>query len=962
MATKSKNKVPDFVQKFELKKSENALSIMNNRHLLKNDAGETIETPTEMFWRVASAMASEDSKYEKTKKAQSETAANSSEKFFKLLAENRFLPGSRVLYEAGNTTDGTRQLSSCFVLPIEDSLEQIFDIMKEAAIVQKNNGGTGFNFSHIRPKHDSVGGTPNVAAGPVHFIKTFSQAFDKVLQGKKRGGGNMAILNVNHPDIEEFIDLKGTDDSIRNFNISVGITDKFMKALKDDSDYELINPRNGEVVKKLRAKEIFDKICQKAWECADPGLFFLDTTQNANPTKPLGVIEATNPCGEEPLRAYESCNLGSIVLPTHLKKKGKKYEIDWKKMAQSVHEATHFLDNMIDLSKFPLKKIADEVDKTRKLGLGVVGLASMFLKMKIAYNSKEGVDLAREIIAFIQEEATKESENLASKRGVFPGFKGSKWDEMGRKVRNATMTSIAPTGTLSLVAETSSGIEPVFSLVYKRFSFYQDGNKEDRKAMLYINEEFEEYAKEKGFFSEELMERIADNRGTLQGIAEIPDEAKKIFVTTHDIESKWHVEMQAACQENVDAAVSKTINLPHDANIDDIKRAYIKAWEGGCKGITIYRDGSKQGQVLESSKKEDRQQEAKHELMLDEAEDHTITPNAHQVLEKRALKKDSDGNISETPSQLWKRIAKHIASAEKTESKRKEFTKRFFDVMNRGEFYCGGTLLWAGMGKETIMSKCLVLPIDDSIDSIFKTLNWNIQCLRRGVGTGFNFSKIRSTYAKVYTTDEFAAGPVEYLQMFNRAQDTIKGRGGRGLGSMAILNADHPNIEEFLECKDDLTSITHYNISVGASDKFMKAVKDDSDWELVDPHDKKTYKTIKARELFERIAKHAWTSGDPGMFFLDKAEKGNTTPHVGSMDATNPCGEQPLIPFETCNMGHINLSKIVFDFPYAHDKDIRELSTAKRMEKFIDWSKLDELVEIAVRFLDNIIDVNNYPI
>ncbi len=336
--------------------SENSLEVMKKRHLLKDEKGEPIESPAQMFWRVASSMASEDAKYVKGAGARKERVVERTAKeFYELMAENRFLPGSRVLYEAGNKQDGTSQLSSCFVLPIEDSLEGVFETMKEAAIVQKNNGGTGFNFSHLRPKGDVVGGTPNVAAGPVHFIKTFSQAFDQVLQGKKRGGGNMAILNINHPDIIEFINLKGQDDSIRNFNISVGITDEFMEAVREDSEYELINPRNNEVVKKLRAREVFDMICDKAWQCADPGLFFLDTTQRLNPTKPLGVIEATNPCGEEPLRSYESCNLGSIVLPSHLVKGKNGFEIDWSLLERSVSSAVHFLDNMIDLSKFPLQ-------------------------------------------------------------------------------------------------------------------------------------------------------------------------------------------------------------------------------------------------------------------------------------------------------------------------------------------------------------------------------------------------------------------------------------------------------------------------------------------------------------------------------------------------------------------------------------------------------------------------------
>lgn len=940
--------------------SDNSLEIMSKRHLMKDKSGKTIENPKQMLWRVASSIALEDSKYVKGAGARKLKAVQkTSKQFYDVMAKNEFLPGSRVLFEAGNDVDGTGQLSSCFVLPVEDSLESVFQTMKEAAVVQKNNGGTGFNFSHIRPKGDEVGGTPNVSAGPIHFIKTFSQAFDQILQGKKRGGGNMAILNINHPDILEFINLKKNDSTLRNFNISVGITDKFMKALQNDEEYELINPRNSKVVKKVKAKDIFEKICQTAWETADPGLFFLDRAQNANPTPQLGVIEATNPCGEEPLRAYESCNLGSIILPSHLTKDDK--EINWEKLKISVQIAIHFLDNMIDLSKFPLDKIAREVHLTRKLGLGVVGFATMLMKMEIPYNSKVAIKLIEKIIKFIQTESVNTSIELAHERGVFPAFKGSTWEKNGIELRNATLTSIAPTGTLSLVADTSSGIEPVFSLVYKRSSFYQDEGIENQKDLLYVDKVFEAYAKKNKFYSKELLEKIAKNNGRLSGITEISEKVKKIFVTTHEIDPLWHVDMQAAAQKHIDAAVSKTINMPSSAQIDDVRHSYIHAWESGCKGITIYRDGSKSNQVLENvNKKYDSQKIENKILESNEFRTYQLSNNAFEVLTNRALIKDDNNKLVESPQNLWMRIAKFISSAEELKN-RDVYAQKFYDVMNSGLFYSGGTLIWAGMGKDTILSKCLVLPVEDSIDSIFQTLNWNIQCLRRGVGTGFNFSSIRSSYSKVATTGEFAAGPIEYIKMYNRAQDTIKGRGGRELGSMAILNAEHPDIEEFINAKDDLVSMTHYNISVGASDKFMKAVKDDTDWDLIDPHDGEVKKTLKARELFESISKHAWLSGDPGMFFLDKAEKGNTTPSLGNMIATNPCGEQPLIPFETCNMGHINLSRVVKGFPLIDFENILNSSIDEKL-KYIDWDLLEKVTEIAVRFLDDIIDINHYPI
>lgn len=931
----------------------NSLEIMKKRHFLKDEKGKIIEDQKQMFLRVAKSIASEEAKYVKGAiPRKTKAVIKLTKEFYNVMAANKFLPGSRVLYEAGNNLDGTGQLASCFVLPIEDSLESIFQVMKEAAVVQKNNGGTGFNFSHIRPKGDSVGGTLNVAAGPIHFIKTFSQAFDQILQGKKRGGGNMAILNIDHPDILEFIELKKKDRTIRNFNISVGVTDDFMNKLRNDLEYDLINPRNGKVIRRLKAKDVFDQICQLAWESADPGLFFLDTAQKLNPTPQLGIIEATNPCGEEPLRAYESCNLGSVVLPSHVIRLKDKDQLDWDSIAHSARTGIHFLENMIDHSKFPLEKIANEVKATRKLGLGVMGFGSLLYKLKIPYNSEEAVKLMRKIIAFIQNEAIEASIELAKERGVFPKFKGSIWEKRKLKVRNATMSSIAPTGTISLVADVSSGIEPVFSLVYKRSSFYQDEGKTDKKSLLYVDKDFEAYTKEKGIYSNELLKKIADNNGSLKGIKGLPEDAYKIFVTTHEIESTWHVRMQAAAQENIDAAVSKTINLPFEASIEDVKRAYIEAWELKCKGITVYRDGSKQDQVLVNI--------SEHNKNKDVEVVHELTQNAIEVLGKRALSKSDDGTVVETPSELWHRIATYIASAEKMEL-REEFSNKYYHLMNNGEFFCGGTLIWAGMGKDTIISKCLVLPINDSIDSIFQTLNWNIQCLRRGVGTGFNFSKVRSSFSKVSTTGEFAAGPVEYLRMYNRAQDTIKGRGGRDLGSMAILNADHPNILDFIISKDDLSTLSHYNISVGASDKFMKAVKNSSDWDLVDPHDGNVYKTVKARELFENIAKHAWKSGDPGMYFLDNAEKGNTTPSLGKMDATNPCGEQPLIPFETCNMGHINLSVFVSGFPLIDNKEILNMKTEDKMN-FINWKRLAEVTKLAVRFLDDVIEINHYPI
>ena len=971
------------IPKFEPVLTPNALEIVNSRYVKHNSKGIPVESPKEMFWRVAKAMASVEEKYSvKLKKSKlKEIIYNKAVEFYNIMARLDFVPGGRVLFEAGNKHIG--QLSSCFVVPVPDDLNGIFEALKNAAIIQKNNGGTGFNFSHIRPKGDTVKGVPNVAAGPIHYIKTFDKAFEEILQGSKRHGANIAILNIDHPDILDFINLKGKESILKNFNISVGVTNDFMEKVRADQEYDLINPNTKKAEKRLNARLVFEMIVKKAWDCADPGMIFLDHLEAANMTPQLGKIEATNPCGEQPLLAYESCNLGSIIIPNHIEA-GK---INCDKLKTNVKTATRFLENMLDASTFPLKIIEENVKKTRKIGLGILGFAQGLYKLNIPYNSKKAVSLCEKIMKFVHDEAIEESIKIAKERGVFPAWKGSKWSKKKIRIRNAALTSIAPNGTISIVANSSSGIEPVFSLVIKRKVLWEKSNyygKEKAgtsgaKELVFIDPIFEKVLKERNLYSDDLLNEVAE-AGTLEHIKGIPEDIKKVFVTAHDINYEWHVKMQAAAQKYTDAAVSKTINFPNTATIHDVKKAYIAAYESGCKGITIFRDGSKEAQVLaagnftQNNNQEKDLSEKEIDIKVDGMKirrkiESNLTKNGLEVLEKRSLKKDKDGNIIETPKQLWMRIAKYVASAGKFyKENKKEInkdTENFFEILNSLEFLCGGALIWAGMSTKTtkyaLWTKCFVLPLEDSIESIFTTLSNNVEILKRGGGTGFNFSKLRSSYSTVKTTGEQASGPIVYLQIFDKAHDTIIGRGGRQMGAMAILNVDHPNIEDFIKVKNNNGVLSHYNISVGLSNKFMEAVRNDENWDLIDPHDKKVYKTLKAIHLFNQIAEYAWKSGDPGVVFIDELEKHNPTPELGRIDATNVCGEQPLLPYESCNLGNIDISKMVDDFPYCSEKDFYKKPLSQKIKR-INWKRLEYVVDIAVKFLDNIIDINNYPI
>jgi ribonucleoside-diphosphate reductase alpha chain len=626
--------------------STSASKVLKKRYLTRNEEGKTVETPEQLFRRVAEAVASVEMNHGK-----SETEIKYLEdKFYEMMTSLKFLPNSPTLMNAKKKLG---QLSACFVLPVDDTMESIFEAVKNAALIHKSGGGTGFSL------------TKGVSSGPISFMTVFDSATEAIKQGGTRRGANMGMLRVDHPDILDFISAKDNNSKLNNFNLSVAVTDAFMKAIEKDEEYDLINPHTKKPVQKQKARKVFNKIVNHAWKNGEPGIVFIDRMNQCNPTPSAGEIESTNPCGEQPLLSYESCNLGSINLAEFVTddkvafntgRSEMKYgaQINWDSLRETVHRSVHFLDNVIVINKYPLKKIEEATKANRKIGLGVMGWADMLIKLRIPYNSEEASKLAGEVMGFIQSESKKYSSSLAEERGVFPNFQMSTYkDKM--KMRNATTTTIAPTGTLSIIAGCSSGIEPLFAVAFVR-------NVMEGTKLYEVNPVFEKIAKERGFWSRELIEKISE-KGSLHDIDEIPDDVKKIFITAHDISPLDHIRMQAAFQKSVDNAVSKTVNFPHNACPKDIEDVYFLAYGLGCKGVTVYRDGSREEQVLSTG------QTTKKDAVEETAQPvHKITPRKRPDVIKgttRLMKtgcgnlyvtinEDGDGNLFELFTQMGK--------------------------------------------------------------------------------------------------------------------------------------------------------------------------------------------------------------------------------------------------------------------------------------------------------------------
>jgi len=649
----------------ELDLSANALTVLERRYLVKNEAGHPAEAPQELFWRVARTIAAPDRSYGASDGAVEALA----DAFFRVMAERKWMPNSPTLMNAGRPLG---QLSACFVLPVDDALSNgasgIYDTLRAMALVHQSGGGTGFGFSRLRPKNDVVRSTMGVASGPVSFMKLYDASTDVVKQGGTRRGANMGILRVDHPDILHFVGCKDDTSQITNFNISVAVTDEFMRAVAAGATYELRHPRSGRVTGKLDAREVFDKIVAGAWKTGEPGVFFIDRANAFNPVPALGAYEATNPCGEQPLLAYDVCNLGSINLGLFVQDG----EVRWNDLRQTVYLCTHFLDNVIDANRYPLPEIDDLAKRIRRVGLGVMGWADMLVRLGVPYNSEAAVELGRQVMRFVDDEAKVESERLAEQRGAFPEWERSIWgpdatcarDAAGerirpmRRLRNCNLTTVAPTGTISIIAGCASGIEPLFAVAFLR---NQAG-----ALMPDVNDDFVAYAKAGGWYSEALMQRIAEE-GHIH-FPEVPDLMQRVFVTAHDVTPEWHIRMQAAFQEFTDSAISKTCNFPEAATKEDVRKIYELAYSLGCKGVTVYRDNSRPMQVLSTGKT--AKEVAGNEAAPAAAGHPPISPPVNPVPTAERELAETRGQLAELESEL-ERVRRQLHESEAENAQRR---------------------------------------------------------------------------------------------------------------------------------------------------------------------------------------------------------------------------------------------------------------------------------------------------